>query len=278
MLWRTSRNVWQTSLLGQLHITSNSTLEKLNSSSSQGKTALTWTCQSLSRMSRYRLHQWWGATAQQHHYCGPIFALCNPFRIQSFLTKYAMQLLLQAPVISHLDYCYSLLAGLPTSAFKLLQLIQNAAVRFVYNLPNSSMWPTSSVTSTGFLLRPASYSRRWCWPSRPSTELHLSTSKHWSDHTPQREHFTLLTSDGRLLPPSLRANKAHSAKSQLFSVLEPQWWNELLTNVRTTESLSIFIKILKTHLFRLHLEPQSMTPSPPLSKNFNNVYTCMFIS
>ena len=44
----------QTSLLGQLHITSNS---KLNSSSSRGQTALTWTCQSPSRTSQYRLHR-----------------------------------------------------------------------------------------------------------------------------------------------------------------------------------------------------------------------------
>ena len=34
-----------------------------------------------------------------------------------------------------------------------------------------------------------SYSRWWCWPSRPSTELHPSTSKHWSDHAPQCEHI-----------------------------------------------------------------------------------------
>ena len=34
------------------------------------------------------------------------------------------------------------------------------------------------------------------------------------------------TSAGWLVPPSLRANKAHSAKFRLFSVLTPQWWNE----------------------------------------------------
>ena len=44
-------------------ITFNSTLAKLNSSSSRGTTALSWACQSLSRMSRYRLHRWQGAWA-----------------------------------------------------------------------------------------------------------------------------------------------------------------------------------------------------------------------
>ena len=45
----------QTSQLGQLLITSNSTRVNPNSSSSWGGTALTWTCKSLSRMSRHRL-------------------------------------------------------------------------------------------------------------------------------------------------------------------------------------------------------------------------------
>ena len=53
------------------------------------------------------------------------------------------------------------------------------------------MWPPSSGPSTGFLL-PTFDSRHWCWPSRPSMELHLSTSKHCSDQTPQLEHFALL--------------------------------------------------------------------------------------
>ena len=44
------------------------------------------------------------------------------------------------------------------------------------------------------------------------------------------------TSAGWLVPPSLRANKGCSEKSRLFSVLVPQWWNELLTSVRTAES------------------------------------------
>ena len=55
-LQHTSCNGWQTSLFGQLRITSNSTFIKLNSSSSRGKTALTWTCQSLLRMLHYCLH------------------------------------------------------------------------------------------------------------------------------------------------------------------------------------------------------------------------------
>ena len=41
-------------------------------------------------------------------------------------------------VISHLDYCNSLLARLPASATTPLQRIQNAVAVFVYNLPKFS--------------------------------------------------------------------------------------------------------------------------------------------
>ena len=53
----------QTSPLGQLLITSNSSLINLNSSSSWEQTALTWTCQSLSSMLWYHLHRLRGTWA-----------------------------------------------------------------------------------------------------------------------------------------------------------------------------------------------------------------------
>ena len=34
-----------------------------------------------------------------------------------------------------------------------------------------------------------------------------------------------------------------------------QWWNKLPTDVRTAEPLATFHKRLKTHLFRLQLNP-----------------------
>ena len=62
-LQHSSQNVWQKSSLGQLRITSNSTLVNLNSSSSQRKTALARNCQSLSRTSQHRLHRLWATWA-----------------------------------------------------------------------------------------------------------------------------------------------------------------------------------------------------------------------
>jgi len=60
------------------------------------------------------------------------FALFNIKKIRPFLSEHASQLPVQALVLSRLDYCKSLLAGLPASSIKPLQLIQNAASRLVW--------------------------------------------------------------------------------------------------------------------------------------------------
>ena len=66
------------------------------------------------------------------------YALYNIRRIRPYLTQQATQLLVQALVISRIDYCNSLLAGLPACTFKPLQMIQNAAARLVFNLPKTA--------------------------------------------------------------------------------------------------------------------------------------------
>ena len=66
------------------------------------------------------------------------FLLYNIRRIRPYLTAYSTQVLVQAMVISRLDYCNSLLASLPACVIQPLHLIQNAAARLVFNLPKFS--------------------------------------------------------------------------------------------------------------------------------------------
>ena len=66
------------------------------------------------------------------------FMLYNIHRVRPYLTQEAAQVLIQALVISCLDYCNSLLVGPSACAIKPLQLIQNAAARLVLNLPKVS--------------------------------------------------------------------------------------------------------------------------------------------
>ncbi len=57
-------------------------------------------------------------------------------------------------------------------------------------------------------------------------------------------------SERSLVVPSQRGTKS---LSQTFSWTVPSWWNDLPISIRTAESLAIFKKHLKTHLFRQHL-------------------------
>ncbi|KAK3538429.1 hypothetical protein QTP86_001770 [Hemibagrus guttatus] len=66
------------------------------------------------------------------------FLLYNIRRIRPFLSTQATQVLVQSLVISRLDYCNSLLAGLPLNTIRPLQMIQNAAAQLVFNLPKFS--------------------------------------------------------------------------------------------------------------------------------------------
>ena len=63
------------------------------------------------------------------------FALLNITKIMPYLTQHPTQLLVQAMVISRLDYCNALLTGLPACAVKPLQLVQNVAARLVFDQP-----------------------------------------------------------------------------------------------------------------------------------------------
>ncbi len=63
------------------------------------------------------------------------FVLYNIKKIRPFLWEHATHLLVQALVLSRLDYCDALLAGLPASSIKPLQLTQNAAARLIFNEP-----------------------------------------------------------------------------------------------------------------------------------------------
>ncbi|XP_064158767.1 uncharacterized protein LOC135236382 isoform X2 [Anguilla rostrata] len=181
------------------------------------------------------------------------FFLYNIRRIRPFLTTYSTQLLVQAVVLSRLDYCNSLLAGLPASSIRPLQLIQNAAARLVFNLPRHSH-VTPLLTTLHWLPVMARIKFKTLVlafkAARGSAPPYLRQLIR--PYTPARPLRSAATC--RLVPAPART----STRSRLLSVLAPRWWNDLPVQVRTAETLAVFKRRLKTHLFKLHL-----TSSPP---------------
>ena len=183
------------------------------------------------------------------------FLLYNIRRIRQFLTREAAQLLVQALVISRLDYCNVLLAGLPASATRPLQRIQNAAARLVFNQPKFSH-VTPLFRSLHWLPITARIKFKTLVLSYKA--VHQTAPPYLQSlvrfQTPARS-LRSSTFAGRLAPSSLRGLRGRSSQARLFSSLAPQWWNELPPSVRTAESLPIFRRRLKTHLFRIYLDP-----------------------
>ncbi|XP_045062529.1 uncharacterized protein LOC121545476, partial [Coregonus clupeaformis] len=182
-------------------------------------------------------------------------------RVRPYLTQKAAQVLIQALVISHLDYCNSLLAGLPICAIKPLQLIQNAAASLVFNLPKFSyvtpllrtlhwlpvearIYYKTMVLAYGAVRGTAPpYLQALIRPYTQTRALRSSTS-------------------GLLAPLPLRKHSSRSAQSKLFAALAPQWWNKLPHDARKAESLTTF---------RRHLKPyNSAINTCASSKNISN--------
>ncbi|XP_067281119.1 uncharacterized protein [Pseudorasbora parva] len=185
------------------------------------------------------------------------FALHNIRKIRPFLTEHATQLLVQALVISRLDYCNALLAGLPSCAIKPLQMIQNAAALLVFNEPKRAH------------VTPLFISLHWL-PLAARIKFKALTLAYGSSTSAAPAYFDSLlrvytptrslrsANERRLVVPSQRGMRS---LSRTFSFIVPGWWNDLPSSIRTTESLASFKRQVKTHLFHeqtgLTAEPQN---------------------
>ncbi len=172
------------------------------------------------------------------------FALHNIRKIRPFLTEHAAQLLVQALVISRLNYCNALLAGLPSNTIKPLQMIQNAAARRVFNEPKRAH------------VTPLFVSLHWLpVAARIQFKTLMLVYRTTTGSAPTYFHLLLRiyipsrslrsASERRLVVPSQRGSKS---LSRTFSFTIPGWWNDLPTPIQNAGSLSIFKQQLKTHL------------------------------
>ncbi len=151
------------------------------------------------------------------------FALHNIRKIRPFLTEHAAQLLVQALVISRLDYCNALLAGLPSNTIKPLQMIQNAAARLVFNEPKRAH------------VTPLFVSLHWLpVAARIQFKTLMLAYRTTTGSAPSYFHSLLRiyipsrslrsASERRLVVPSQRGSKS---LSRTFSFTVPGRWNDL---------------------------------------------------
>uniref|UniRef100_A0A803JI83 Reverse transcriptase domain-containing protein n=1 Tax=Xenopus tropicalis TaxID=8364 RepID=A0A803JI83_XENTR len=174
------------------------------------------------------------------------FHLRNISKIRSFITQDAAKILIHSLIISRLDYCNSLLIGLPLQRLSPLQSIMNTAARLIHlsNRSSSAM--------------PLCQSLHWLpLPSRIKFKLltltfkavHYSAPPYISELISRYHPTRLLRSSTDLLLNSSLIPSSH-ARIQDFARAAPLLWNSLPQTVRLSPNLSAFKKSLKTHLFR----------------------------
>jgi len=167
-------------------------------------------------------------------------------KIRRYITTEACKVLIQALVTSRLDYANALLYGVPQCLISKLQRLQNCAARL---LTGTSQREHITPTLISLHWLPIEY--------RPKYKVLLHTYKALHDLSPvyisemvQRYHPSrALRSTGQnlLMVPKVRT----SYGKRSFRSAAPALWNDLPPDIRQAESLYIFKRKLKTHLFRL---------------------------
>ena len=167
--------------------------------------------------------------------------------IRPYLSETAAVRLVTAFVSSRLDYCNSLLIGLPAEQTNRLQRVQNSAVRLVLKKRKREH-------ITPFLMQlhwlPVRFRIQYklavlayrffdgSLPSYLSEALFAYETSH-----------SLRSSDMKLLKIPRFNLKTYGARS--FSFNAPSIWNSLPSSLRNSPTLPQFKSSLKTHLFRL---------------------------
>ncbi len=139
---------------------------------------------------------------------------------------------ISSPVLSRLDYCNALLAGLPACNIKPLQLIQNAAARVVFNEPKKA-----HVTPLFIRLHWLPIAARikfkvlmFAYKTTTGTApIYLNSLV--QTYAPSRSLRS--ASERRLVVPSQRGTKS---LSRTFSWTVSSWWNDLPTSIPTVFS------------------------------------------
>ena len=169
-------------------------------------------------------------------------------KLRSVLTQSAANSLALAMVISRVDYCNSVLWGLPSTQLDRLQKIQNTAARIVTRTKRSEH------------ITPVLHSLHWLPVQKRINHKVLSLAYSCMNHSapeylqdvvPIYEPIRRLRSCSQsrfCLPASEDTNKKRLG-ARAFKNAAPKLWNALPETLKKAESASVFRKRLKTLLF-----------------------------
>lgn len=182
------------------------------------------------------------------------FHLRRLAKLKSILNKKDLQSVVHVFVMSRLDYANALLYGVPSSSVVRLQLVQNAAARFLMG------------TERRQHITPVLANLHWL-PVRFRIKFKILLLVYKSMHemapsylaqllSPYVPARTLRSSEQHLLLVPPARYKARGERA--FSVCAPKLWNQLPLTVRLAPSLPTFKVRLKTYFYSQAFSTESV--------------------
>ena len=159
------------------------------------------------------------------------YYLYNMRRIRKYLSRSVTESLVHAFITSRIDYCNSLLYGLPNSHIMKLQRIQNAAAWLVTGTP------------TFCHVKPLRLTFTCLYGEAPNYLIDLITIKKQSRYSLRSNESLFLELPGIKTHPTLG--------DRAFQSAAPYLWNALPSAIRNIKILDTFKTAVKTHFLKL---------------------------
>jgi len=165
------------------------------------------------------------------------------------LPRHALLTLVRALIVSKVDYCNSVLAGIPGQLQDRLQTVLNAAARLVFPARRSECI-TPLLRELHWLRVPERVTFRLCVLAyrclHGTTPANLAESLHRTSDVDTRRRLRSADSAMLVIPSTRRSTLGDRS----FPVASAREWNTLPSSVRNAPSLTTFRRELKTVLFR----------------------------
>lgn len=179
-------------------------------------------------------------------------AACNLYKIiklKRYLSDMSMKTLMSALVLSHFDYLNSLFVGLAESTIRPMQRLQNTAAKVA-----TGARKYDSATKARIQLHWLPIRQRCIYKMLVITykALHGMAPEYLTNKLIIKSYYkNTRASDCNACTLVSPFNKKKTFADKGFSTLAPKNWNTLPAKIRNCETLDLFKKSLKTHLFRL---------------------------
>ena len=175
---------------------------------------------------------------------------CRINHIRRFITTKTAILLVNRFVIFRVDYCNSLLAGLPNCHLHRIQLVLNVAARLLYRGQKRDHFTPLLHDKLHWLPIAARIQFKICLLTYKS--LHGLAPQYIADFFKpvasvlRRSTLRSASNESLIIPATKTA-----FGTRAFSVTGPTYWNQLPETVKNAATVNTFKRHLKTYLFKL---------------------------